>query len=158
VLVVLAGLCGRSLSQLRSVNLGFHDQNVIAFSLEYPRAWKPAQRKAARDQFLDAVAAMPGVSRVSYGVPGPFLSGTSTATVRVPGSEAATDQRWVSVHWVAPGYFETIGAAPVAGREFVRSDTPSGRQVALVNQAFVRELLDGTASPLGRTIERSETA
>jgi predicted permease len=158
VLVVLAGLCGRSLSQLRGVNLGFHDQNVIAFSLEYPRAWKPAQRNAARDQFLEAVAAMPGVSRVSYGFPGPFLGGTSTATVRVAGSAAAAEQRWVSVHWVAPEYFETIGTGPVAGREFVRSDTPSGRQVALVNQAFVRELLDDTARPLGRMIERFETA
>src|SRR5262249_26578148 len=92
VLAVLAGLFGHSLSQLRGVNLGFRNQNVIALSLDYPRSWAPAQRNAARDQFADAVAAMPGASQVSYGFPGPFLGGTSSATVHVPGSPAAREQ------------------------------------------------------------------
>jgi predicted permease len=153
VLVVLAGLFGQSLSVLHGIELGFRNQDVIALSLDYPQSWKPAQKRAARDRFTEAISAIPGVSRVSCGFPGPFLGGFSSASVKVRGSEAATkDLPWVSLQLVEPAYFETLGAAPLAGREFGRSDVAGSHAVALVNQAFVRQFLDGGAA-LGRVIE-----
>jgi len=150
VLVVLAGLFGHSLSELRGIHLGFRNQDVIALTLEYPQSWKPAQTRAARDRFMEAVSALPGVSRVSCGFPGPFLGGIANASMKVRGSEK--DPTWVSVQQVAPAYFETLGAAPVAGREFGPSDIAGSHPVALVNQAFVREFLkDGDS--LGRVVE-----
>src|SRR5215831_25138 len=150
VLVVLAGLFGHSLSELRGIRLGFRNPDVIALTLEFPQSWKPAQTRAARERFMEAVAAMPGVSRVSCGFPGPFLGGIANASMKVRGSEK--DPTWVSVQQVAPAYFETLGAAPVAGREFGPSDIAGSHPVALVNQAFVREFLkDGDS--LGRVVE-----
>ena len=66
VLVVLAGLFGHSLAELRSIDLGFRNENVIAFTLDYPQSWKAPQMRAAREQFMDAVAAMPGVPSEMY--------------------------------------------------------------------------------------------
>ena len=157
VLVVLAGLFGHSLSELRAFDPGFHNQNVLAFGLEFPRSWKPAQTKAARDQFIGQVETMPGVSLVTYAFPGPFQSGYSSATVRVPGSEAtATAAAWVGRHYIAPRFFEAIGATVVQGREFARTDTEKSRQVAVVNEAFLRKFLPGDQHPLEHVLEMGD--
>jgi hypothetical protein len=48
VLVAAAGLFAHSLAGLRSINTGFAAQNVVTFSLDYPRAWKCGPRKTPR--------------------------------------------------------------------------------------------------------------
>jgi predicted permease len=149
VLVVLAGLFGHSLAELRLVNLGFRNHNVITFGLEFPRSWKPAQMRASRERFLAQMEALPGVSAVSYSFPGPFQGGMSSATVQVPGSElTAREPAWVSVQYVAPLYFEVLGAQFIAGRELDRNDTAAARKVAVVNEAFARKFLSAEKQPL----------
>jgi len=147
VLVVLAFLFGHSLRAMRSVDLGFRNQSVIAFSLDFPRLWK-GDFHQPQDQLIKALAATPGIYSVSCAFPGLFGSGsTSDATIRVPGSQrTATEPVDVDQTYVAPRYFETIGA-PLRGREFDRNDTASAPKVAVVNQAFVREFLPGEAHP-----------
>jgi predicted permease len=153
VLVVLACLFGRSLAELRSVDLGFRNQNVIAVTLDFPQSWKAAETRAARERLLDQVAALPGVSLVSFGFPGPFLGGSSFASLRVPGSEAtAKEPVWVNIQGVAPRYFEAIGSVPVAGREFERNDMAASRNVAVVNEKFLRAFLPGEKHPLERVL------
>jgi predicted permease len=151
VLVALAGLFSRSLSELRSVDLGFHNQSVVVFSLDFPNWWKPEARHSAYVRFLDRVKNLPGVALVSYGFPGPFRGGSSSRTMRVPGSAATAEPAWISVQSIAPRFFETIGSPVLAGREFNLSDTGSA-QIALVNQAFVRQFLGGDTNPLNRVI------
>src|SRR5213075_2347507 len=90
VLVALAVLFGHSMAQLRLVNLGFRNPGAMAFALEFPRAWKPEQIKAGRERFVAQVEALPGVSIVTAAFPAPFSGGYSSATVRVPGSEATS--------------------------------------------------------------------
>jgi predicted permease len=148
VLVVMASLFGHSLFELRSVDLGFRNQNVIAFNLDLPRdrrsrdVLEPYRRLAAQ---LDA---LPGIRSVSYGFPGPFQMGVSSAMVRVPGSErTALEPADVATAQVAPRYFETIGTAVVVGREFSAGDIVESRDVAIVNEAFVRAFLSGEPHP-----------
>ena len=51
------------------------------------------------------------------------------------------------------GYFATVGAPLVAGREFTRADVDAGRRVAVVNESFVRRYFGGTPrDALGRRI------
>jgi predicted permease len=153
MLVALAGLFGHSLTVLRSMDLGFRNQRVVSSSLEFPGAWKPDQIRAARERLFAHLESLPGVSMVSFGFPGPYLSGSSSASIVVPGSPAADKEPvWVNVQHVAPRYFEILESAPVAGREFDRNDTAGGRKVALVNQAFVQKLLSGDPHPLERVL------
>jgi predicted permease len=157
VLVALAGLFGHSLARLRAFDLGFRNQNVVAFSLDLPRSWKPAQINAARDQFAARLEAMPGVTLVSYGFPGPFQGDYSSGTVRVPGSPATIDApAWVARHYIAPRFFETLDAPLVEGREFTRADAAASRQVAVVNQAFVRQFLPGEKHVLEHVLEMGD--
>jgi len=146
VLVAMAGLFGHSLLAMRSVDLGFRNQSVIAFSLDLPRLWKGNLRQA-QDQLMKTLAATPGIYSVSCAFPGLFGGGSSDATIRVPGSErTAMEPVDVDVAKIAPRYFETIGAA-LKGREFDRNDTATSPKVAVVNEAFVREFLPGEAHP-----------
>ena len=147
VLVALAALFGHNLFALRSVDLGFRNENVIAFSLDFPRASRLEYREPIR-RLAGQLEMLPGVSSVSYGFPGPFLMGTSSASIRVPGSERTSQEPAdVNTAQVAPRYFETIGTPLVSGREYEPKDLDSPRKVAVVNEAFVREFLPGERHP-----------
>jgi predicted permease len=153
VLVVLAALFGHSLAELRSIHLGVRNQNVVAFQLDFPRAWKSADINAARNRMLSRLEVMPGVVSVSQGFPGPFQMGFSSASIRVPGSErTAHESAQVAPHSVGPGYFETLGSPPILGREIDRNDTATSRKVAVVNEAFLREFMPDEKHPLERTL------
>jgi len=152
VLVALAALFGQSLLALRSVDLGFRNRNVFAFSFDFARTWQGDMR-AAREELAAQLEALPGVTSVSYGFPGPFQRGFWGATIRVPGSDrTAREPVEVDIQYVAPRYFETIGSSLVQGREFDRNDTATSRKVAVVDEAFLRAFLPGEAHPLGRTL------
>ena len=150
VLVALAALFGHSLFAMRSVDLGFRNQNVIACRLDFPRLWKGDLRET-HQRMIKTLSEVPGISSVSCAFPGPIAIGSSSdASIRVPGSErteaAPVD---VDLAYVAPRYFETIGAA-LQGRDFDRNDTANSPKVAVVNEAFVREFLPGEANPESR--------
>jgi predicted permease len=153
VLVVLAGLFGHSLSQLRSVDPGLGNRNTIAFQMDFPKSWGLKDQEAIRDRFLAAVEGLPGVVAASYAFPGPFRSGSAFVSIRVPGSErTARDPVDVEIHQVGPRHFETIGTRPILGRDIDRNDTAGTRKVVVVNEAFVRAFLTGEGNPLARVV------
>jgi predicted permease len=152
VLVALAALFGHNLFALRGVDLGFRNQNVVAFSLDFPRKLRAEVRTPIR-QLAGQLESLPGVTSVSYGFPGPFLMGVSSASIRVPGSErTAREPVDVETGHIAPRYFETIGTPLVLGREFRHEDMDSARRVAIVNEAFVRAFLPGEKHPDARSL------
>jgi predicted permease len=152
VLLALAALFSHNLVSLRGVDLGFHNRDVVELSVDFPRQWKGDLRTAIR-QIADELGAQRGVASVSYGFPGPFLSGTSSASIRVPGSErTAHEPVDVETAHIAPRYFETIGAPLVMGREFEPADRTSARKVAVVSEAFVRAFFPGEKHPDSRTL------
>lgn len=153
VLAVLAGLFGHSLGALHAVDPGFRNQDVVAFSLDLPDRWKPADRKLARQRLMSQIEAMPGVSAVGFAFPGPYLAGMAAATVRVPGSPVtAGEAAWVNYCQVGPGFFSLLGSTPIAGREYQRSDAPDAPSL-VVNEAFLRKYLPNEQHPLQRLIE-----
>jgi len=154
VLVALAGLFGGNLVALRAVDLGFRNQSVLAFQLDYPSEWYAGQRADRfRDQFVDRISRLPGLSSVSFGFPGPFEMGMASADIRVPGSAAtAGEPIEVGISTIAPRYFETIGTRIMAGRDFDRNDTGTSPSVAIVDEAFVRKCFPGVANAVGRIL------
>ena len=153
ILVAAAGLFVHSLADLRAINPGFVAQNVVTFSLDYPRAWKSADQEKHRERLLARLVGLPGVHSASYGMPGPYQRGDATASIRVPGSaRTAKEGAEVNVQYVGPAYFETIGVRPRWGREFTQVDLHATRKVAVVNEAFVRDFLAGAADPTARVL------
>ena len=152
VLVSMAALFGHNLYSLRRVDLGFRNQNVIAVSLDFPRELRGGIRQQIGG-FASQLGQLPFVSSVSYGFPGPFLMGTSSASIRVPGSErTAREPVDVDTAHIGPHYFETIGARLTLGREFVAGDKEGMPKVAVVNEAFVRAFLPGEEHPDSRRL------
>jgi predicted permease len=152
VLVALAGLFSHSMAQLRAVDLGFRHQNAVAFAIDTPPTMDAVQRVARRERLMDGLERLPGVSAVSCSFPGPFLAGTSSTTVRIPGVENLPEGMGTSIHTAGPRYFETIGATLVTGRGIERTDTAQSPRVAVVNKAFVRQYLAGDPRVLGRQV------
>lgn len=149
ILVVAAGLFAHSLASLRSINPGFTGQNVMTFSLDFPRDWKGADKERFRQRLL---AGVPGVVSSSYGTPGPYLRGMWSSGIRVPGSaRTAKEGVEVATQGIGPAYFATIGSFLLHGREFDQADMQGARKIAVVNEAFIREFLPGIPDPTERT-------
>jgi predicted permease len=156
VLVALAGLFSHSLAQLRGVDLGFRHQNAVGFTIDTPPGIDAKQRIARRQSVVERMEHIPGVTAVSYSFPGPFLGGTSSTTLRIPGVSTLPEGSWVRIHTAGPRYFETIGAAIRAGRGVERTDTATSPKVAVINEAFARQYLAGEAQILGRQMIASK--
>jgi len=151
VLVAAAGLFAHSLAGLRSIDPGFAARNVLTFSLDYPQAWKGADKEKHRERLLARLAEVPGIASIGYGMPGPYRGGSWMSGIRVPGSaRTATEGVQVNQQAISPAYFETLGIRPLRGREFSAADFRSARKIAVVNEVFVREFLPGTPDPVGR--------
>jgi predicted permease len=156
VLVVLAGLFGHSLADLRAIDPGFRNYDVLTFQLDFPRAWKPDDVRLARRRCVMGAEALPGVLSAAYAFPGPYHNGTADVTLRVPGSASASQPVEVQIQYVSARYFETIGSMPLLGRDFDQNDTADSRRVAVVSEALARAFFPGVDNPVGRIVSFDE--
>jgi len=118
VLLVGAGLLVRSFVGLQRMPLGFQPHGLVAAEVmfSFRREWTPPQREARRNEFLDRLRAMPGVTDAAIGMMpglGWHRSGFETdpeanGSTRII-SEAATV-------FITPNYFRVAGMSLVAGR------------------------------------------
>ena len=149
MLIALAGLFGHSLAALRMVDLGFRQQTVITAWLYYPSGWKDSDQEAAWRRFVNETKRLPGVAAASYCSPDVLQIGSRPVGVRVQGSDRSGT---VPLGLAGPQFFETLGTRLRLGRDFDANDTAASRKVVVVNEAFVREYLGGTANPLERVL------
>jgi putative ABC transport system permease protein len=150
MLLIGAGLLLKSFVAVMGMDLGFQPQRVIAMSIRLPelRYSGPQQRLHFFEALADRVRALPGVLSVAYANRMPMRGGWggSTNVDTAPDRDADTDKQAVSA-----GYFETLGIPLLRGRVLTENDRDGQPQVAVVNQAFVRQLLPGV-DPIGRRV------
>jgi predicted permease len=151
-LLSAAGLFIRHLSNLEHVDLGFHRDHVLLLTLDPARSgYSPAQLSRAYQELLGRLEAIPGVRSATISGPGPLSGAGASRFVAVEGHpERPEDRRYVSVDWVAPKYFETLGTPLLAGRDFSFEDRGRPR-VAIVNQSMARYYF-GAGSPIGKYV------
>ncbi|HET6199793.1 MAG TPA: ABC transporter permease [Candidatus Acidoferrales bacterium] len=180
VMLVGAGLLGRSFLRLISVSPGFSGENllVLKFSLPQPQdELTPQQRQAEiarQTQFLDnalqRVGAIPGVE--SAGVAGALpiadpegfndglfllLNGHSAPTNfdewgRMAQNTKQTGQADRTV--ASEGFFRATGIPLIRGRMFDEQDGPDAPNVALVSQNLAHEKWPNQ-NPVGQVIDFS---
>jgi len=155
VLLAGAGLLGRSLWRLLSVDTGIHAERVLTARVSLPdaRYEEPERRVVFNDELFRRVDALPGVSAVgSVGwLP---MTGDKSATgftvagrpAPEPGKEPGAD-----IRGVGGDYFRVLGVPLVRGRLFTGADGAAAPRVFVVNQAFVREHFPGE-DPIGRRL------
>ena len=151
VSLVGAGLFVRTLQNLNRHERAIDPERVIVAPLE-PRG--SGQRTPALARTLDRtyrdllarIEGIPGVRSASLARTTPLGPATLAFLVVLPGSIEA---RRLDGTIVYPRYFATMGLPIVRGRDFTEDDLRIDASPAvLVNEAFVRELLQGR-EPLG---------
>ncbi|MGH9837160.1 MAG: FtsX-like permease family protein [Blastocatellia bacterium] len=139
VLMSSAALFVGHLLQLRGQENGFRRDNVLIVRLDASRSgYKPEHLSRAYEDLLDRLQQSRLVRSASLAGTTPASGGAASRFVTVPGfNERPEDRRYVSLNWVAPRYFDTLGMRPMAGRDFRREDR-SGSRSAIINQAMER--------------------
>ncbi|MGQ0646847.1 MAG: ADOP family duplicated permease [Gemmatimonadaceae bacterium] len=161
VLLAPAVLFVRTLQNLRSIELGFQRENLVALSLDVGRR-RPSARELSdvEHRLLAAMAARPGVRSATVSGAG-LLSGNGYSTeFSVDGYVAAPDEGMRAYAVLAgPRFFETMRVPLLRGREFNSGDEPpfraDGRQgraaVVIVGESLARKVF-GETDPIGRQI------
>jgi predicted permease len=158
-LLIAAGLLIQTLWQLRHTNLGFAPEQIDTTSIFMPTHgawWEGGDAKAPSivtgfyDPLQDKLRHSPGIQSVGLTTIRPFTSSHFTLDTW-PADQPAPAKKDIvgtAVRASNADYFRTMGIAITSGRGFQDSDHPGGPLVVLVNQEFVRRVLNGRP-PLG---------
>jgi putative ABC transport system permease protein len=148
-----AGLLGRSLMELQSVNPGFTADSALTLRITLPS--QSYQDSNLQHQFhvraMEGLKALPGVSAVG-GISFLPLAGVGPATSfwRADRPQPPPSERpVVDARPVTTGFFEAMGIQRLAGRDIAESDTEDRDPVAVINETFARQIYPGD-NPIGR--------
>ena len=122
VLLVGGGLMVRSFVALTRSDPGYDPRNLLTFLVQ-PQAQEAEARAAFMRTFAERLRALPGVTGVTAAGPFPLDGGLGNA--RWGTEEAAADPakfQQANVHFVLPGYFETMKTRLVEGRLYTEAD------------------------------------
>jgi putative ABC transport system permease protein len=178
VLVVGAGLLGRSLMKVLEVNPGFRVGKVITMDVSLPwPGWNDQNARSGEAIFfrnlIERLKQIPGVSKVGATIGLPMDGGLPNGTFRLMRQDEApkTPQSLESLSHLFDAmfkdkqrvgeadfcaatdeYFQILGIPLIKGRAFDERDGPNSSHVALISQSLARERWPGQ-DPIGQTIE-----
>ena len=149
LLVVGAGLFGRSLRNLMHVDSGFDRQHLLTVRMDPKSAgYGKAELADIYQRLVERVETVPGVRSVAIAACGlsdqcySFEDG-----LQITGYEAHPgEQMLVQENIVGPKYFSTVGMQLLEGRDFSELDTEKTPIVAIVNEAMVRRYFAGRSA------------
>jgi putative ABC transport system permease protein len=152
VLFSAAGLFIANLSRLEHADLGFRRDHVLLVSLDPSRSGYSGEGLSrAYQELLGRLATIPGVRSATLSAGTPISGAGAVSFAIVEGyQEKREDRRYVSINWVAPRYFETLGTPLLAGRDFTYQDQ-DGPRVGIINQAMARYYF-GDRNPIGKHV------
>ncbi|HEV8394632.1 MAG TPA: ABC transporter permease [Vicinamibacterales bacterium] len=147
MLMVGAGLAGRSLVQLERVDTGLNAEGVLTFDLVPPET-SYGDGTRVRDfhrEVIERLSRQPGIVAVGATTHLP-LSGQNLENGFTPegwtpptaGQEAVSGLRGIGGR-----YFDAIGARLVSGRTFTDDDRAGSQLVVMVNEEFARRYWPG---------------
>jgi predicted permease len=156
VILVGAGLLGRSLLRLLSVDPGFRPEGVLTFRLSLPENTygTDESRIAFYRRALDRTRRVPGVQSVGAVNLLPLSGGSNSGTVTIDTTAVPPDRTTPEADWrpVLPGFFETMGVRLIAGRFFTDADDARAAPVAIVDETLARSYWPGE-SAIGKRIK-----
>jgi predicted permease len=155
VLLIGAGLLGRSLQSLVNVDRGYDPSNLLTVRLPLPSGSTYAKNGAMLQGITERLRALPGVTHASFGNALPLVSAGSLSgfSVRLP-RDPSTIAKVQTLHrTVDPEYFRAMGLRLRAGRLLRPDDTETSQPVLVVNRSFAEQYLGD--DPIGRRLPLS---
>jgi len=155
VLLVGAMLFVRSLKNILSVDAGFQTAGIMEADLDFSQLKIPApQRQTYKLNLIDRLRGLPGVEGVADASVVPLSGFGWSNNVILAGATKPADVS-SSFTRVSPDFFNTMEMPIVAGRAFNERDRANSPKVAVVNQSFVKKILNG-ANPIGAHFQIEE--
>jgi putative ABC transport system permease protein len=150
VVLVAAGLLGRSLAAMSRVALGFDPANTTVAQVALPRARFDTRDKilAFERNLTDRLAALPGVEHASAVYPLPMSGEGWSGTVIVRGrpADGPEPEPHAELSVALPRYFQTMSIRTIQGRDFGPADGPGAPPVAIVDDEFARRYWPGESA------------
>jgi putative ABC transport system permease protein len=141
VLLVLSGLLIRAVLNIQGTDPGFAVENVLALQTPLPLPKYDANVKRAQlyQRILDDVRALPGVRSAAYVTGLPMAMRGGIWPLSTTGEEVVrTGANSVSLRYVTPQYFATLGVPLRRGRDVSEADAPGQPLVAVVSESLVK--------------------
>ncbi len=155
VVLVGAGLAGKSFLRLIQTDLGFEPKGTLSFvaspsGVRYPDDDK---RRTFYRELLLHLEDLPEVEAAGAILVRPYRLGAigQDAFVRIEGQSKEDSEKNPIVNWqvATPGYFRAMGIRLLSGRVFETSDDERTKPVAVVGESLARRMWPGE-DPLGR--------
>ena len=159
VLLVGAGLLGKSLYLLLHVDIGMRPDHLATLWVAAPKSnyGKDPQAIALQRRVVSQMAALPGVKSVGITTDIPVSHWGDTTWLRILGRPWHGEHNDIPERDVNPEYFMTLGAKLLRGRDFAEGEDASKPHVAIINQAFAKEYFPGE-DPIGRQLSHVSVA
>jgi len=153
VLLVGAGLLGRSFYRLLHVETGFDVSHlatvqVMASESAYP---KNEQKLALLREIARRVSSLPGVQSVGFTSDLPLQCNCDTDWIRIVGKPFHGEHNEVDERDVSPTYLPTLKARLVRGRLMTEDEDASKPNVLVINETLARKYFPGE-DPIGQKI------
>jgi len=151
VLLVGAGLLGKSLYRLLHLDLGFEPSGLATLRMTLPEAryGKYPATVVLERELVRRVSALPGVHSVAIAGQLPVSFNGNTNWIRFTDRPYSGEHNEVNNRDVSSEYFSTLQAKLLRGRYFSDSEDKSKAGVAVINEAFARKYFPGE-NPIGK--------
>ncbi len=150
MLLVGSSLLVRTFVAIQNVDLGVPPEQILTMRIPLAPARYPDATRRVRfyQELIEKASAVPGVAAVGLNT-GLHPFGNFRAVVDVTGAASNADP--VIVHQINDAYLSALGIRLLSGRSFTSTDVNSARQVALVNERFVKSRLEARV-PIGQIV------
>lgn len=151
VLLVGAGLLGKSAYRLLRVDLNFEPDHLATLSVALNEHVYTSgeQLNAVSRRILERVQALPGVQSAAITSVLPVNTNGDTDWIRFVGRPYDGRHIEVPMRDISPGYFSTLHTRLLRGRFFTADDIASTPLVAIVNSSLAKKYFPGQ-DPIGR--------
>jgi predicted permease len=152
-----AGLLARTVYNLQRADLGYPAERLLLVRLDLREAgYESARRDHVLGELLGQFRRIPGVRAASVSQLGVFSGGNSATPIEVEGYASKGDNDHGSaMDVVGPGYFSTLGAPILLGRDILESDRAGAPRICVVNEAFAKRFFE-RRNPIGMRITSSD--
>ena len=151
ILLVSAGLLGKSFYRLLHVDLAFQPDHLATLQISLPELTysKDEQVVAIGRQIISRVQKLPGVQSAGLTSVLPVSGNGNTDWIRFVGKPYNGEHNEVNQRDVGADYFKTLQAKLIRGRFFTDEDDALKPKVAIINQTLANKYFPGE-DPIGR--------
>ncbi len=151
VLLVGAGLIGKSFYRLLQVGAGFETKHLITMKVRAPVSayGEDPQAVALQRKMVDQIKSLPGVTSVALAETLPLTFNGNTDWIRFVGRAYNGEHNEVNQRGVSSDYFATLQATLLQGRAFLDSEDLGKPQVVVINKTLAQKYFPGE-DPVGQ--------